>query len=102
MNQVEFPQMVGVAQAVGSLVRFEVGLPKIMDRRASELGQDGYVVQRLRAPLLENPAPLPGFGAGGVQPVQLPFHSETAFVKVDHFCADQLPVDRFVGGLTCS
>ena len=76
----EFAQQVGVAEAMGAVV-FEVGFPKVVDGTALEGGQDSGV-HGFGAAFLVGVIPSEDFGADGVEPVEGAFCADAGFVKV--------------------
>lgn len=77
----EFAQQVGVAEAMGAVV-FEVGFPKVVDGAALESGQDAGVVHGLGAAFLMGVITSEDFGADGVEPVEGAFRADAGFVEV--------------------
>jgi hypothetical protein len=84
VDEVEFSEMVGVAQTMGSVIVLEVRFPGVVDGCAVELRQDANVIHRCRAAFLVKLVVRQRGCTGAVYPVQFAHHTETCLVKMHH------------------
>ena len=82
--------MMSIAEGMLAVVEGEVGLPMVMNGPAFELGQDAYGLHRLLSTFAVYGIVGEVVDAGHMQPVQLAFYAEAAFVEMSHIGSDEL------------
>ena len=78
----EFPQVMGVAEAVGTVIG-EIGFPEVVDQAARKIRDDVEMVDRRSSPFLVYAVKGQGVGAGAVKPVELPSRADTTFIDME-------------------
>ena len=78
----EFPQMMGVTEAVGTVIG-EIGFPEIVDQAASKIREDLELLDRLSSPFGVHTVKGQRGRAGTVEPVERPGRADAAFIGME-------------------